>query len=284
MGGLRFGVIRSYWVLYWVWFDWIGFGSWRRYVLYWVQLNDCLDISFKLPNCENLVSNEKKTRHDYLHLFPGISHQPRQPDPRAEQMERRTVAHSHLLGYSMIHMATDDGYSTLSHSGQHQTHTHTHGWMTRWVPAGIRPTWSIRHASLSETAVLNLISRSDVGLSFTVRALAHPSIFTQQSYSQWSTLSQRQLINNTHFTWSSITPLAPHSHLQWLGLCVTISHEMCWAGHTFAKCLRHNEEDYMTAHLKAITAWEKWNLSLYCVPCVLTSVACVRMWAAPTAA
>lgn len=60
MGGLRFGVIRSYWVLYWVWFDWIGFGSWWRYVLYWVQLNDCLDISFKLPNCENLVSNEKK--------------------------------------------------------------------------------------------------------------------------------------------------------------------------------------------------------------------------------
>ena len=130
MGGLRFGVIRRYWV----WFDWIGFGSWWRYVLYWVQLNDCLDISFKLPNCENLVSNEKKTRHDYLHLFPGISHQPRQPDPRAEQMERRTVAHSHLLGYSMIHMATDDGYSTLSHSGQHQTHTHTDGWRGECQP------------------------------------------------------------------------------------------------------------------------------------------------------
>lgn len=52
--------------------------------------------------------------------------------------------------------------------------------------------------------------------------------------------------------------------MQWLGLCVMISHEMCWAGHTFTKCLRHNEEDYMTVHHKAITLQRGKNEISHC--------------------
>lgn len=55
--------------------------------------------------------------------FPGISQQ-----HSTEQMERRAMPQSHLLGYSMIHMAIDDGYSILSLSLASSTliHIHTH--------------------------------------------------------------------------------------------------------------------------------------------------------------
>lgn len=57
----------------------------------------------------------------------------------------------------------------------------------------------IRHASLSETAALYLISRSDLGVVIHSESL-HSRIFTLQSNNQWLTLCHSKLIINMHFT------------------------------------------------------------------------------------
>lgn len=71
----------------------------------------------------------------------------------------------------------------LAHVNAHtRTHTRTHTkidiWMARWVPADIRPSLGIRHASLSETAAVSLITSSVLGLMLTVGALIDPGVFS----------------------------------------------------------------------------------------------------------
>lgn len=180
-------------------------------------------------------------------------------NPRAEQMERGAVAESHLLGYSMIHMATDDGYS-ISPRPTARRNTHIHTQIDDEVSANL----SIRHASLSETAAQYLISRSDLGLSFTARALGHPT-------------------SAIHACTTTVCTFCTFLCMSWFHTYQ--SYQMCWASYTFTRCLWHNERDYVTVHRWSSAtqngnsaAWEKNNLPMYCVPHVKTDVGCVYMY------
>lgn len=94
-----------------------------------------------------------------------------QTRPKASrQMERRAMTQPHLLGCGMIHVATDDGYSFIT--GQ-RSHKYTLMPIDDKVTASLcRANLGTRHSSLSETSTLYLISRSDLGLSFTVSVLS----------------------------------------------------------------------------------------------------------------
>lgn len=162
----------------------------------------------------------------------------------------------------------------------------------RQAPADIRPTLGITHASLSETAALYLVSRSNLRLSFTVRALAHPCIFTQPTYSitneqlwvRGNSLSICiQVCTNTRY--DSTVHTCAASICTYFALrfaCHGFAPNVLSHSYTFTKCLQQNEKDYMTVHhwsstaeSSNIAAWGEKKLPLYCIPCVWTSSGCV---------
>lgn len=107
--------------------------------------------------------------------------QPATHPPTPEQSRRKDEPSHNLASCSMIHMTTDDAYSTLSLFPAHtKIYIYTQRYMTKRVPADIRPTLGSRHASLSETAAL--ISRSNTGLSLTVRGLTDPCVYSHNHH------------------------------------------------------------------------------------------------------
>ena len=139
MSGLRFRVIQAYWVLYWIRLDWIGVGSWRRYVLYWVQLNDCFGITFKKqnhewPNSENLVSNKIPDMTSFI-FFLGSTISPDNPIPERSRWKGEPW---HILTswatawFIWQQMMVTVLYLTPASTTHTHTHTHTFTHMDGW--------------------------------------------------------------------------------------------------------------------------------------------------------
>lgn len=145
-----------------------------------------INFQLGLISVASLLGWTEKPPNDCFHFFSQTPRHIVQPQRRADGKKgHRTIKASGLQHVSY------GSRSCLQYSSPHR---HMHIYTMRQVPAETGPPFGIRHASLSATAVLSLISR----LNF-VGALTHPCTFTQQQYNQWSAISLRQLLMNMLF-------------------------------------------------------------------------------------